>query len=333
MKCLHFLFAGLILFILGSCQADVDDILPQPEPPEHTEKKLLEYRWDYDGGTTLDSAKALITEDTVNHIITLWADTLKDSYQRRYYDNEGKLQKILNHKLDTGYKEIDSIMISRPGNGVFKIDFSYSEGEGIQYTISPLADGGKQIEVLSPTGNPDGYHHMIIDKDGLLTYTEYKEKRHKDLPDDPLVDRGRAYYFYDGAKKLIMLKDTSFNAMGDIFTRKYMVTKDNSSNNYLIALFKKMAGPDLEWLMYDRNMGIVPFSFGYEFTPFVHLQNGTILRYVYTSTFASDGQNFVPQGESSFDFTVNYDAKGRIVLYQFNYASVVSERSTFKFFD
>lgn len=333
MRYFRLLLTGLTLFTLVSCQSDVDDVPPPPTTPDPAEKKLMEYRWDYNDGNLVDSAKVLITEDTVNHIITLWADTLKDSYQRRYFDNEGKLQKILSHKMDTGYKEIDSMMISRPGNGVFKMDFSDSEGEGLTYTVSSLADGGKLINIVSPTENPDGYHRMVINKDGLLTNTEYKSKRYHDLPDVPSnTDRGRAHYFYDAAKKLTMRKDTAFNAMGDISTLKYIVTKDNSSNDYFIALFRKMAGSDLEWVMYDSYSGIGPFSFGYDFTPFVHLQNGSITQYIFSTTYASDGQNFVSNGETPHNFTVNYDAKGRIIFHQMNYASV-TERTTYKFFD
>lgn len=316
MRKVSFFLSVALCLALASCQPGADDILPptQPEEPGSSQKKLFEVEYTdvYVGSSSGNlSGRGVVLEDTMRHTITFMEDSAKEIYSRYFYDADGLLQKIRYNKYDTAHKEIDSVVFQRRGAGV--VDINYSWGVSLRCTPSTLANGTKQYAYTYLSAPVTGhiFKKMFIDDQGLLRQVIYDQEQSGSITN--------VHYFYDAANKLTERRDTDFNYQANTFTRRFNITKDNNPNTFMISFYKKVLGPDLAWLLYDRQQAIVPFTYDFNFLDsYSYLLNGSISSYVYSATDASDGINFQPVAATpdTYNFQNNYDAKGRMIYHE-----------------
>jgi YD repeat-containing protein len=305
MKKIWLLTAVCTSLTIVSCKSDPDET-PPPQKPEPVEKKLMAYKTTqyFQDGSEMPGKEELVIENTFNHTITIWADTVKDSYTRYFADEKGLLQKVLFHKLDINFQTKDSIVIERPSNGVFNILRTGSSP--FKCVVSSLPDGGKMVTYSRPSASTPYFRKTTFDKDGLpIKSINASSSTGRDIR--------VTIFYYDANKRLIERTDTTtIEPTNYTDIRKYTISKDNSPNTFLTSLMKKMIGPDLEWLLSDSEYSSIPFPIGFYFPPYVSLVNGTITAEGYTGKLSTDGTNFTPNGADNMNFRTIYDSKGRI---------------------
>ncbi|MGN6292714.1 MAG: hypothetical protein ACTHMV_08230 [Chitinophagaceae bacterium] len=334
MKPLKLLPALALIFLISSCESDVDE--PPTPKPGADETKLMEIDKDVfslPGSASYPEIRALVTVDSNQRTITTWFDNdiAKDGYERRYFDEAWRLTKVVTDNPALSSTK-DSVLIKRSGVGIFDIE---GGGKIFRYTVSSTPDGGKTISVLE-LNDSQFQSRMVIDKNGLLVYSAVDQQAESGFP------RHWFHHFsYNADRQLIKVKDTAY-FMPAVRVFEHTITKNSSDNSAFISVMKKMVGTDLsDWILYDARNGIPPFRFVYEFSNFLFLQNGAFVTNRYPVFEALDGVNFepspvgngVPGNVYEYGYEYEHDNKGRMTSMKEIENSKLTVQFRFRYFD
>lgn len=316
-----------LMLAISSCESDVEE--PSTPGPGANEVKLMEIDKDaFNLSGPYPVMRALVTVDSNQRTITTWFDNdiSKDGYQRRYFDEEWRLTKIVTDNPQWSSTK-DSVLIKRAGAGIFDI-----ERGGIisRYTVSSAPDGSMTISASELNGDPQLYNRRIIDKNGLLVYSAVSRLAEPGSP-----KREFHHFNYNANHQLISVKDTGYYVPA-VRAFEHTITKNSSDNSSFISFMKKMVGTDLsDWVLYDSENPIPPFRFVYEFSNFGFLQNGAFTSNWFKISEAMDGVNFKPYsgGDGIFDYEYEYDSEGRMISMKEMEKSKLVAHFKFRYFD
>lgn len=292
----------LVLFITA-CKDSPHEPKPEPEEPPSGPIKLLTMQKKY--YDPLNAGKELywtFYENASEKSITMITDSVHNQFVKNFYDNEGRLQKRVRNNYDYTFSLKDTMIFSRPSPGVIKR--VSSNGFEKVYTITSLTNGSKQIETsYTGTGVSELY---IIDNDSDIVKASYL------YPDLNGYESNRHRYFeYDGNKKLIGIKDT-IRELGDIAAQHTTIVKDQANNTLLLNLLRKIAGSDMEWVIFADPEPLHTPWFSRRILDFHFIDKGTVSSYLLRRWSAPGGEYFTEYEPFVFNATTVYDGQGRI---------------------
>lgn len=330
MKLRNLLIPVAAVFFLASCQPEPIEDMPgtDPDPVAGEKRKMLVEETIYDqSGNPDHKYYYLYKQDTAARTITCWVDTLTDEFERRYYDANGRLQKIFYNNADeTVPASKDSLMITRVSANQLSLKYSWDPFSFEAVTTS-LPGGRTQVTVTRTDLDPNIYNTRLF-------------FNVRDALDSIMIASNTAapvyYYkkevFYDAGGKPVSDLSTSWQAQTtSVFTRTQSFTKDAKDNQYLLSFTDKLCGSDLGWMKYYLDWAPTDF-FDYAMTDQVFLLQGTMQSMIVNTRETHNGTP-TDDGPYQFTYPTQYNAAGRIVSWEERNDGKIQNSISIKYYD
>ena len=307
---------------LVSCQPDLEEEILTPETAGEKRKMLVEETI-YQSGNPHHKYYRIYLTDTVAHTITCLADTLTNTFDRSYYDNNGRLLKtVFNNWDELVPLSRDSVVYTRVSPGHITWKYSWDPYSFTAITTS-LPGGRTQIMVTNTQDDPAVFYtKFVFNANGTLDSLKIGSN-------NPEVYKKEI--FYNAAGMPVSVVTNSFQPQSNfIYQVNRAITKDTRENVYLLFFLNKLAGSDMGWMKYGFDAPTSLFS--YELTDQLFLQGGTIQS---VTTTAREIRNGVPTdtGPWDYQYPTQYDNSGRIISWAEKVNGQIESSIAIKYYD